>query len=193
MRMSRQEAMARGPALRDEAARRLREDLEPDERIVAESGGVLVTSRRIRSVSRPGDVGLDRVTSWHVAWSHDGRPTIVVEHEPVTGPVRRPSRTILWFHLGGDLRDVERTETAVPFGGRRRAPYRAAISTLEATGHPRTDDVHESLLGTRDERLGASVSMPLFLRVSRPRRRQPPGLVSVGPSWGRRRPSASDP
>ena len=186
--------MARGLAQRDEAARRLREGLEPDERIVAESRGVLVTSRRIRSASRPGDVRLDQVTSWYVAWSHDGRPTIVVEHEPVTGPVRRRSRTILWFHLGGDLRDVERTETALPFGGRRRAPFRATVGVLETIGPPRTDDVQESLPGTRDERLGASVSMPLFLRVSRRRRRQPPGmLVSVGPSWGRRRPSASDP
>ena len=186
--------MARGLSRRDEAARRLREGLEPDERIVAESRGVLLTTARIRSAARPGDVRLDQVTSWHVAWSHDGRPTIVVEHEPVTGPVRRRSRTILWFHLGGDLRDVERTETALPFGGRRQVPYRAVVTALQATGRPRTDDVQATLPGTRDERLGASVSMPLFLRLSRRRRRRPPGmLVSVGPSWGRRRPSASDP
>jgi hypothetical protein len=196
MTWTRADALERWRTVSSEAAARLREGLDPDERIVAESYGVLVTSARVRTAGRPGDVWLDRVHAWHVRWSHDERPAVVLDHEPVIGPARSRSRTILWFHLGGDTRDVERTETALRFRGRRRPEFRATIALLASLEIPRTDDQRATLPGTRDQRLGASVSPALLVATTWSRRRRSlgSGVRRTRPRrFRRRRPSASDP
>jgi hypothetical protein len=55
----------------------------------------------------------------------------------------------------------------VAFRGRREATYRAAIAELEALEVPRGEDEHRTLPGTRDERLGASVSPLIAWRTRR--------------------------
>jgi hypothetical protein len=117
-------------------------------------------------------VPLERVQRWHVSWSHDGRPTVVVEHAPEERVETTRPRTILWFHLGGTATSVVRTATSYRYPGRRHPAYRAMLERLRAAGIPRDPDERRVLRGTRDERLGASVS-PLLLARTR---------------WGYRRP-----
>ena len=115
------------------------------------------------------DVPVVALRGWHVAWSHDGRPTIVLDHHPLTRTVRTKPHTILGIRVGGRDRAVEQTRTEVAFHGRRDPDYRESVARLEALGVPRSDDEHRTLPGTRDERLGASVSPLLAWRTRRDR------------------------
>jgi hypothetical protein len=115
----------------------------------------------------PDDVALQDVTSWHVEWSHDGRPTLVLDHPPVIRRERRRQRTILWFRIGGGSVDGARRRTRIPFPGRRDDAYRGLVQRLTSLGVPRGDDVERRPAATRDERLGASVRPLLLWREQR--------------------------
>jgi hypothetical protein len=115
-------------------------------------------------VAVPGlDVPPESVRSWHVSWSHDGRPTVVLDHTPITRTETGTPRTVLWLHLGGKQHDVARSRTVLRFPGRRDRSYLATIDRLSELRIPRGPDEQQVVPGTRDERLGASV-FPLTAR-----------------------------
>jgi hypothetical protein len=122
----------------------------------------------------------ERVHRWHVWWSHDGRPTVILDHDAVTRIVTSKPRTILWFHLGGVPCEVERTMTSYRYPSRRHPAYRAILGRLGPI--PRGPDEHQELPGTRDQRLGGSVSPLLQVRTRVAYRRT---LRCIPPQHGR--------
>ena len=135
-----------------------------------------------RVPTTPHETPAAAIRGWHVTWSHDGRPTIVLDHDPLPRRVRSRSRTILWLHLGGRPRVVQRTTTSIRYRGRRDPAYRATVAWLEQLAIPRGADERQMPAGTRDERLGSSVSPLLQARLGwRDRRRRGRFLSASGP------------
>jgi len=130
----------------------------------------------------PHETPTAAIRAWRVAWSHDGRPTIVLDHDPLPRRQRGRPRTVLWFHLRGRQRVVQRTTTTICYRGRRDPAYRATLAWLERLAIPRGADEQQVLAGTRDERLGSSVSPLLQARLGwRDRRRRGRFLSVSGP------------
>jgi hypothetical protein len=146
----------------------LRARLLPDERVVAQRRGVVVTDRRVLFAWegyppgwRSDAVGFQEVTRWSVGRRHDERPLLRLEHPPHLRPKQVPAHHFLWFAWGDTEAEVPHDDVTLAFGTTRDEAFQAIIARLEKTDVPRGEDFVISLPGTREERTRGSQA---FLR-----------------------------
>lgn len=165
----------------------LRAQVEPGETIVAAGREGLVTDRRVLFCWRlnwPPHVGewthdalaFDETTRWSEGRRHDDRPQIRVEHPSHRRLEWVPAHRFLWFRWGNTTGEISHEETTFSFASRRDPVYRAMKERLELANATQGEPFAEMLPGTREERLGRSVStfqvkIGRFGALSRLRRR----------------------
>ena len=137
--------------------------LLPDETLVAQRRGVMVTDRRVlfawegyRSGWRCDAVGFQEVTHWSVGRRHDERPLLPLEHPPHLRPERVAAHHFLWFAWGDTEAEVPYDDVTLAFGSARDEAFQAVVARLENTDVPRGEDFVVSLPGTREERTRGS-------------------------------------
>ena len=136
----------------------LRAQLLPDETVVAQRRGVVVTDRRVLfawevpSGWRSDAVGFLEVTRWSVGRRHDERPLLRLEHPPHLRPETVAAHHFLWFAWGDTEAEVPHDDVTLAFGSARDEAFQAVIARLEKTDVPRGEDFVVSLPGTREER-----------------------------------------
>ena len=141
----------------------LRTRFLPDETVVAQSRGVVVTDRRVlfawegyRSAWRSDAVAFQEVTRWSVGRRHDERPLLRLEHPPHLRPERVAAHHFLWFAWGDTEAEVPHDDVTLAFGSARDEAFQAVIARLEKTDVPRGEDFVISPPGTREERTRGS-------------------------------------
>jgi hypothetical protein len=170
-------ARERGERLRNERVRFLETQLEPGERIVAQSRGhPIITDRRIlwaRRLSAPprqGDwvcdaLAFDEITSYAFGRRHDQRPMIRLEHRSIERTERIPAHRLLWFQWGEADGPVPHDTTLLGFGKGSDPVFVALRETLERAPVVKLEPFVIRPEGTRQERI-APTSM-LFERPTR--------------------------
>jgi hypothetical protein len=141
----------------------LRARLLPDETVVAQRRGVVVTDRRVLfawegypSSWRSDAVGFQEVTRWSVGRRHDERPLLRLEHPPHLRPEQVAAHHFLWFAWGDTEAEVPHDHVTLAFGSSRDEAFQAVIARLDKTDIPRGEDFLVSLPGTREERTRGS-------------------------------------
>jgi hypothetical protein len=141
----------------------LRARLVPDETVVAQRRGVVVTDRRVLFAWegypfgwRSDAVGFQEVTRWSVGRRHDERPLLRLEHPPHLRPERVAAHHFLWFAWGDTEAEVPHDDVTLAFGSARDEAFRATFDRLQHMNIPRGEDFLISLPGTREERTRGS-------------------------------------
>jgi hypothetical protein len=141
----------------------LRARLLPDETVVAQRRGVVVTDSRVLfawqgypSGWRSDAVGFQEVTRWSLGHRHDERPLLRLEHPTHVRTERVAAHKVLWFHWGNAEAEVPYDEVTLAFASKRDAAFRATFDRLRDMNIPRGEDFLVSLPGTREERTRGS-------------------------------------
>jgi hypothetical protein len=144
----------------------LRARLLPDETVVAQRRGVVVTDRRVLfawegypSGWRSDAVGFQEVTRWSVGHRHDERPLLRLEHPPHLRPEQVAAHHFLWFAWGNTEAEVPHENVTLAFGSALDDAFQAVIARLEKTDVLRGEDFRVSLPGTREERTRGSQAL----------------------------------
>jgi hypothetical protein len=151
----------------------LRAQLAPGEEMLAIGPQGLVTPRRIlfgwrlKWPPHTGEWTHDELTFQEIArWSeghrHDERPILRLEHPPHRRLQWVPAHRFLWFQWGNRTGVVEHRTTDVRFRSARSPVYLALRRRLEASRAAVGEPFHESVPGSREERLGRSVGVLHF-------------------------------
>jgi len=163
--------------------------LLPDETLVAQRRGVMVTDRRVlfawegyRSGWRCDAVGFQEVTHWSVGRRHDERPLLPLEHPPHLRPERVAAHHFLWFAWGDTEAEVPYDDVTLAFGSARDEAFQAVVARLENTDVPRGEDFVVSLPGTREERTRGSKAYlrRLWPAIGSSSSFEPPGTQHLG-------------
>jgi hypothetical protein len=141
----------------------LRARLLPDETVVAQRHGVVVTDRRVLfawegypSSWRSDGVGFQEVTRWSLGRRHDERPLLRIEHPPHLRPEQVAAHHFLWFAWGDTEAEVPHDDVTLAFGSPRDEAFQAVIARLEKSDVPRGEDFVISPPGAREERTRGS-------------------------------------
>ena len=141
----------------------LRARLLPDEAVVAQRRGVVVTDRRVLfawegypSSWRSDAVGFQEVTRWSLGRRHDEQPLLRLEHPPHLRPEQVAAHHFLWFAWGDTEAEVPHDDVTLAFGSARDEAFQELIARLEKTDVPRGEDFVISPPGTREERTRGS-------------------------------------
>jgi hypothetical protein len=141
--------------------------LLPDETVVAQHRGVVVTDRRVLFAWegypfgwRSDAVGFQEVTRWSVGRRHDDRPLLRLEHPPHLRPETVAAHHFLWFAWGDSEAEVPHDDVTLAFGSARDEAFQAVIARLEKTDVLRGEDFLVSLPGTREERRRGGPGVP---------------------------------
>ena len=148
----------------------LRARLDPAEEVLAVGPQGLVTPRRVLFAWRlkwPPRVGgwthdeltFDEITRWSEGRQHDERPILRLEHPAHRRLQWAPAHRFLWFRWGNRTGIVEYRTTDFRFGSARSPVYLALGRCLAASGATAGEPFHESVSGSREERLGRSVGI----------------------------------
>jgi hypothetical protein len=159
----------------------LKAQLEPNEAILARSGGhPLVTDRRIvwaRQLDYPPRAGewvcdslaFPEITKWTLGRRHDGRPLMRLEHAPVQRIERVPAHHFLRFEWGNVEAPVTRDTTLFGFSRASDPVLIALILSLEQASTPQGEPFVVRPAGTREERMGGSArfyrQIPAWRRI----------------------------
>jgi hypothetical protein len=170
-------ARERGERLRNERVRFLETQLEPGERIVAQSRGhPIITDHRIlwaRQLTAPPRQGewafdalsFDQITGYALGRRHDQRPLIRLEHRSIERTEHVPAHRFLWFQWGDAGGPVPHDTTLLGFGKDSDPVFVALRERLERAPIVQLEAFAIRPEGTREERL-APTSV-LFERPTR--------------------------
>jgi hypothetical protein len=147
----------------------LRAQLVADEEVLAFGPQGLVTPRRVLFAWHlpwpphvedwtHDEVTFDELTRWSEGRTHDQRPILRLEHPAHRRREWVPAHRLLWFRWGNSTGVVEARTTDFRFGSARAPVYVALRARLEESGIPAGELFHESVPGTRAERLRGSVA-----------------------------------
>ena len=158
-----------GERLRHERGRFLEDQLDPGERIVAQSRGhPIITDRRIlwaRRLSAPprqGEwvcdaLGFDQITGYALGRRHDQRPLIRLEHRSIERTEHIPAHRFLWFQWGDADGPVPHQTTRLGFGRDSDPVFVALREMLEQGQVVQLEPFVIRPEGTRQERIGPNM------------------------------------
>jgi hypothetical protein len=158
-------ARERGERLRNERVRFLETQLEPGERIVAQSHRQpLITDRRIlwtrRLSAAPRDGGwvcdalpFDEITGYAIGRRHDQRPLIRLEHRSIERTEHISAHRFLWFQWGDTDGPVPHEKTLLGFGRDSDPVFVALRETLQRSPVVQLEPFVIRPDGTRQERI----------------------------------------
>jgi hypothetical protein len=180
-------ARERGERLKNERVRFLETQLEPGERIVAQSRRhPLITDRRIlwaRRLSAPPRQGewvcdalaFDEITGYAFGRRHDQRPLIRLEHRSIERTEHIPAHRFLWFQWGNADGPVPHDATLLGFGKGSDPVFVALRETLERAPVVQLEPFVIRPQGTRQDRTAATSMLfehPTRWRSARSRLRE---------------------
>src|SRR6476620_9155512 len=158
-------ARERGEQFGRERIRFLETQLEPGERIVAQSRGhPIITDRRIlwaRQLTAPPRQGewvyealsFNQITSYALGRRHDQRPMIRLEHRSTERPEHLPAHRFLWFQWGDADGPVPHDTSLLGFGKGSDPVFVALRETLERARVFQLEPFDIRPEGTRQERI----------------------------------------
>jgi hypothetical protein len=159
-----------GERLRHERVRFLETQLEPGERIVAQSRGhPIITDRRIlwaRQLTAPPRHGewvcdalaFDQIAGYALGRRHDQRPLIRLEHRSLKRTEHIPAHRFLWFQWGDADGPVPHETTLLGFGRDSDPVFVALRQTLEQGGVVQLEPFVIRPKGTRRDRIANTIA-----------------------------------
>src|SRR5512132_506869 len=158
-------ARERGERFRRERVRFLEDQLEPGERIVAQSRGHpiitdrrMLWARRLSAAPRDGEwvcdaLAFDQITAYALGRRHDQRPLIRLEHRSIERTEHIPAHRFLWFQWGDADGPVPHDTTLLGFGKGSDPVLVALRETLERAPVVQLESFVIRPEGTRQERI----------------------------------------